>query len=184
MRSAASRAGLASRVKVLLMACVLAGCETISGGVGFGGGAASGRGLPEALDLGASADGEACRASRRIDVQLAGLGAQYDVFCGAWRRPAGVIQVYPQESAASLEGFLDGCVQGGSVTGGVADGDGILSDQLTCPGKSSGALFRDVAMRDEGSGLVTAAVDYRHCCRCCGVAWPVSRVRKHRSNCR
>ncbi|WP_428482724.1 CHAT domain-containing protein [Pyruvatibacter mobilis] len=156
MRSAASRAGLASRVKVLLMAGVLAGCETISAGAGFGGGIASGRGLPEALDLGASADGEACRASRRIDVQLAGLGAQYDVFCGAWRRPAGIIQVYPQESAASLEGFLDGCVRGRSVTGGVADGDGILSDQLTCPGKSSGALFRDVAVRDEGNGLVTA----------------------------
>ena len=73
MRSAASRAGLASRVKVLLMAGVLAGCETISAGAGFGGGVASGRGLPEALDLGASADGEACRASRRIDVQLRGL---------------------------------------------------------------------------------------------------------------
>jgi len=149
---------ISRRLAALFVAGVLAGCETVSGGMGFGGSSVAGGGLPEALDLGASADGEACRASRRIDVQLPGLGAQYDVFCGAWRRPAGIIQVYPAQSAASVDRFLEGCVRGQTITGDkvTVEASAALGNQLTCPGQSSGALFRDIAVRDAGTDLVSA----------------------------
>ncbi len=126
---------------------MLGACETMLEGAGFSGASTGAGGLPEALDLGQSADAEQCRATRRIDLRLEGLGAQYDVFCGAWRRPAGIIQVFPRESDAQIAALLDQCVprEGGAVAGG-----------LTCPGSSSGDLFRDVAVRDEGNGLVSA----------------------------
>lgn len=151
-------------VLVLAVSLALGACETLSEGVGFGGvSGTSAGGLPEALDLGASADGEQCRATRRIDIQLEGLGAQYDVFCGAWRRPAGIIQVYPQESAQRLGVFLDGCVRGRTIAGQqvtgqpvAGDASQLVADGLTCPGSSSGDLFRDIAVRDEGDGLASA----------------------------
>lgn len=148
-----------SPLVILLSAgLALAGCESISQGVGFGGVAPSSGGLPEALDLGESADAEQCRATRRIDLQLEGLGAQYDVFCGSWRRPAGTIQVYPQQSTAQLDGFLAGCVRGPSVTGQDLSPEelSLASSGLTCPGRSSADLFRDIAVRAEGNDLVSA----------------------------
>lgn len=143
---------------LLAAGLALAGCESISEGVGFGGVASASGGLPEALDLGMSADAEQCRATRRIDLQLAGLGAQYDVFCGSWRRPAGVIQVYPEQSTLELETFLSGCVRGQSVTGQALNREELemASSGLTCPGTSSADLFRDIAVRDQGNGLVSA----------------------------
>ncbi|MGD1935013.1 MAG: CHAT domain-containing protein [Candidatus Phaeomarinobacter sp.] len=148
-----------SRIVALLVAsAALMGCESLSEGVGFGGVASTSGGLPEALDLGQSADAEQCRASRRIDLQLEGLGAQYDVFCGSWRRPAGIIQVYPEQSAAQLDGFLAGCVQGQSPAGKALREDELelTSRGLTCPGSSSADLFRDIAVRDTGNGLASA----------------------------
>ena len=143
---------------LLAAGLALAGCESFSGGVGFGGVASTSGGLPEALDLGQSADAEQCRATRRIDLQLEGLGAQYDVFCGSWRRPAGVIQVYPDQSRAQLDVFLAGCVRGQTIGRPVLSEDEpqLLSSGLTCPGSSSADLFRDIAMRDAGNGLVSA----------------------------
>lgn len=122
-----------------LAGLLLAGCASTG----------SSGGLPEALDLEVSTDGERCRATRRIDLSLEGLGAQYDVFCGAWRRPAGVLRVYPQESAGQLDAFLDGCIAGREFG---AEATGVLS----CPGRTSGELFKDVALRDSGSGMVVA----------------------------
>lgn len=138
-------------MRLLMLVCaggIVAGCETIADGVGFGAGGASASGLPEALDLGVSADAEQCRATRRVDVSLEGLGAQYDVFCGAWRRPAGVIQVFPEESEAQLAGLMSGCSE--------PTDDTDIAGGLSCPGSSSGDLFRDVAVRDAGNGLASA----------------------------
>ncbi len=117
---------------------LLTGCASMNAG-----------GLPEGLDLGTSADGETCRATRRIDVRLEGLGAQYDVFCGSWRRPAAVIRVYPSESAGQLDAFLDECqpTTEFDVKGGA----------MSCPGRSSNDMFKDVAIRDEGDGMAAAA---------------------------
>ncbi|MEO0961527.1 MAG: CHAT domain-containing tetratricopeptide repeat protein [Pseudomonadota bacterium] len=146
-------------VAMLLAAgLALVGCESLSEGVGFGGVASTSGGLPEALDLGMSADAEQCRATRRIDMQLAGLGAQYDVFCGSWRRPAGVIQVYPEQSISELEIFLSGCARGQGVTGQTLSQEELqlASSGLNCPGTSSADLFRDIAVRDQGNGLVSA----------------------------
>ena len=130
---------------LLALAALSAGALSLSGCAGT----STSGGLPEALDLGVSTDGEDCRATRRIDVSLPGLGAQYDVFCGAWRRAAGVLRVYPQESASELDGFLDGCQASGEFGAGAA---GVLS----CPGRTSEDLFRDVALRDAGNAMAVA----------------------------
>jgi|GEM_PF-1061231 len=141
---------------IAFAAGLLVGCESLSEGVGFGGVASTSGGLPEALDLGLSADAEQCRASRRIDLQLEGLGAQYDVFCGSWRRPAGIVQVYPAESVSQLDVFLAGCRQGGLAPEAVSDSGAAAATGLSCPGSSSGDLFQDIAVRDAGNGLVSA----------------------------
>ena len=98
---------------------------------------------PDALDLGMSADGEQCRAGRRLDANVAEGAARYDVFCGTWRQPAGTLDVY-MTGVAPKDVLLAGCSlsqEASLATEGV----------LTCPGRLSGAVLRDLAVATEGA---------------------------------
>ena len=100
--------------------------------------------FPASLDLGASADAETCRAIRRDDVEVAGgEGAQYDLFCGKWRKAAAVVRVQPVEATGLDRSLLEGCIPE----------DEFGSEQGTlmrCPGAQSSDLFQDVAMEMSG----------------------------------
>ena len=104
-----------------------------------------------ALDLGQSADKESCHATRRDDVVVAaGKGAQYDLFCGAWRRAAATLQVTPSSSAGSTKELLKGCA--------ATDEFGIRQGNvMRCPGAQSGKLFQDIAVEMSGKEFVARA---------------------------
>lgn len=101
--------------------------------------------FPASLDLGASADAETCRAVRRDDIEIAGGdGAQYELFCGKWRKAAAIVRVQPVEAAGLDRSLLQGCIPE----------DEFGSEQGTlmrCPGAQSSDLFQDVAIEMGGA---------------------------------
>lgn len=99
--------------------------------------------FPTALGLGESADKEACHATRRDDLDVAGgEGAQYDLFCGKWRRAAAIILVQPLAAGQQAK-LLDGC----SPTDEFGDEQGAV---MRCPGAQSSKLFQDIAIDVSG----------------------------------
>ncbi|MEQ9145856.1 MAG: CHAT domain-containing tetratricopeptide repeat protein [Parvibaculaceae bacterium] len=121
----------AARLLVLLSLFLLPAC--VQGGRAV---------LPDALSLGASADGEVCNAGRRLDTDIAAGAARYDVFCGTWRRPAATLDVYPADVTPDGS-LLSDCAL--SAEPALA-AQGVQS----CPGRLSGTLLRDVAVTSEG----------------------------------
>jgi len=100
-----------------------------------------GSALPDALDLGASSEGDACRAGKRLDTEAVGALARYDVFCGTWRRAAATIDVYPKDAAQGT-GLLSECRSSVEPT--------LLAEGvMTCPGQLSGTLLQDLAISVE-----------------------------------
>ena len=101
--------------------------------------------FPTALDLGQSADKESCHATRRDDVSVAaGKGARYDIFCGAWRRAAAVVQVTPVGTSDQL---LRNCAK-------TDEFGGTQGNVMRCPGTQSGKLFQDIAVEVSGKEFV------------------------------
>ena len=106
--------------------------------------------FPEAIDLGQSADKEACRATRRDDVDvLGGAGAQYDLFCGEWRRAAAIIRVEPTKNTPQ-QSILDDCKSSDEF----GAEQGVI---LRCPGAQSGKLFQDIALVTTGKSMAVTA---------------------------
>ncbi|MBO6635728.1 CHAT domain-containing protein [Parvibaculum sp.] len=101
--------------------------------------------FPASLDLGASADAETCRAVRRDDIEIAeGEGAQYELFCGKWRRAAAIVRVQPVEAAGLERSLLQGCIPENEF----GSEQGTL---MRCPGAQSSDLFQDVAIEMGGA---------------------------------
>ena len=123
---------------LLLVLPLLAGCVQEMGSS-----------LPDALDLGTSSEGDACRAGKRLDTEAVGALARYDVFCGTWRRPAATIDVYPKGVTLS-NGLLAECA---SSTGTAA----LAESALTCPGLVSGTLLQDLAITAVGADMLVQA---------------------------
>ncbi len=108
-----------------------------------------GSALPDALDLGASSEGDACRAGKRLDTEAVGALARYDVFCGTWRRAAATIDVYPKDAAQGT-GLLSECRSSVEPT--------LLAEGvMTCPGQLSGTLLQDLAISVAGSDTIVQA---------------------------
>jgi CHAT domain-containing protein len=108
-----------------------------------------GSSLPDALDLGASSEGDACRAGKRLDTEAIGALARYDVFCGTWRRPAATLDVYPGDKTGDAA-LLSECTSS-AVSSSL--GEGVLS----CPGQVSGSLLQDLAVSAIGADNVVHA---------------------------
>lgn len=125
---------------LLLSVTLLAGCVTVPV-----------EKYPATIDLGLSADKEACRAIRRDDVNVQGEeGAQFDMFCGAWRRAAAVIRVESLTIPQGRDDFLKGCK--------ATDEFGVTqSDIQRCPGAQSSELFQDIAISVTGTDRVVHA---------------------------
>ncbi len=102
-----------------------------------------GSSLPDALDLGASSEGDACRAGKRLDTEAVGALARYDVFCGSWRRAAATIDVYPGNGDQTA-GLISEC-RASTEPALLAEG------VLTCPGALSGTLLQDLAVSVSGT---------------------------------
>lgn len=106
---------------------------------------------PTTIDLGQSADKEACRAVRRDDINVqGGEGAQFDMFCGQWRRAAAVIRVQAAEVPLTADDFLKGCKP-------TDEFGATRSDIQRCPGSQSSELFQDVAISVTGKNTVVHA---------------------------
>lgn len=85
-------------------------------------------GAQDGLDLGLDAAGEAC-----VAVPRSGSEGAFDVYCGAWRGPAGEL--------SRAESLIEDCA--------VSELDDAL---LTCPGRFSGGVILDAAGSVSGSG--------------------------------
>ena len=101
--------------------------------------------FPASLDLGASADAETCRAIRRDDIEVAGGdGAQYELFCGKWRKAAAIVRVQSAEAAGLDRSLLEGCIPEDEFS----SAQGTV---MRCPGAQSSDLFQDVAIEMSGT---------------------------------